>query len=419
MRTRLKRAREKKPNVAEHVFFFLFFVCGRDASIASPSASSRAFSSSSSFAHSLSNVSSSARTPGSETSHSWYSGYRVATGGLFRSRNVDDAASAAKPCVSRCDFETRVLSAPSRSPLVFAFDASNQVSSRRISRHCSLASRARTRGSYPRRTHSRRNGPSLNRNANSGKARSRIAPAVLASATSVAGRDSSSASCAHTVRISNAASIASAASFETPRASRASATVSSASAGGTDASANVAGSAKPPAREAVRPFDSPSRRRVRRRNAAPKSSGWVTEDTGGAAIKPPIVSKYSNAVSSAFPFACPFAAFATGATPRSAASARAATWNGSRAGPSGIAIANACPFGTETYAMVGSIARGVSSSFAFVSVSVSVPEFPEFPERSTPSTPRAASSSGVFESRAGAIPESAASVGSSAARVCW
>mmetsp|Transcript_13206 Transcript_13206/g.56234 ORF Transcript_13206/g.56234 Transcript_13206/m.56234 type:complete len:229 (-) Transcript_13206:539-1225(-) len=162
-----------------------------------------AFSSSSSFAHSLSNVSSSKRTPGSTTSHSWYSGYRVATGGLFRSRNVDDAASAAKPCVSRCDFETRAGES-ARSPLFSAFAASNQVSSRRISRHCSLASRARTRGSYPRRTHSRRNGPSLNRNANSGKARSRIAPAVFAVATSVAGNDSNSASCAHTVRISNA-----------------------------------------------------------------------------------------------------------------------------------------------------------------------------------------------------------------------
>mmetsp|Transcript_13221 Transcript_13221/g.56319 ORF Transcript_13221/g.56319 Transcript_13221/m.56319 type:complete len:242 (-) Transcript_13221:448-1173(-) len=105
-----------------------------------------------------------------------------------------------------------------------------------------------------------------------------------------------------------------------------------------------------------------------------------------------------------------------------AASARAATWNGSRAGPSGIAIANACPFGTETYAMVGSIARGVSSSLASF-VSVSVPGSVPVPERSTPevSPRRCASSSGVFDPsrKRGAIPESAASVGSSAARVCW
>jgi hypothetical protein len=140
----------------------------------------------------------------------------------------------------------------------------------------------------------------------------------------------------------------------------------------------------------------------------------VTEETGGAAIKPPIVVKCSDAVSSLCPFACPFAAFAKGATPRSAASARAATWNGSRAGPSGIAIANACPFGTETYAMVGSIARGVSSSLASFAFRLRS----RFRSRSgTLDAGGLAAQMRVFERRLrssrkrGAIPESAASVG--------
>jgi hypothetical protein len=88
----------------------------------------------------------------------------------------------------------------------------------------------------------------LNRNANVGKAFSIAAMSAAELPRVSAGNASSSASCAHTGRRSNAAAIASAAAFGTPSASRVSAASASASAGGTAATANGTGSAAPPVR---------------------------------------------------------------------------------------------------------------------------------------------------------------------------
>jgi hypothetical protein len=74
-----------------------------------------------------------------------------------------------------------------------------------------------------------------------------------------------------------------------------------------------------------------------------------------------------------------------------------------------MGIANACPFGTETYAIVGSIVCVTSfappRSTAFVSDACVV---------ASPKEMRESEASSAI----GAIPETAASVGSSAARVC-
>ena len=76
-----------------------------------------------------------------------------------------------------------------------------------------------------------------------------------------------------------------------------------------------------------------------------------------------------------------------------------------------MGIANACPFGTETYAIVGSIVCVTSfAAPAFVSAFVSDACVVASLEKV-----RKSEASSAF----GAIPETAARVGSSAARVCW